>query len=97
VLAFEIAARQCFREGIPKCGLNLLEPIMRVQVVAPMDRLPFVASDLEKRRAQIVDIGSHAVDAKVPLANMFGYAKALASLSLGLARLRGLGCFEDTR
>ncbi|HEY1723777.1 MAG TPA: elongation factor G [Magnetospirillaceae bacterium] len=90
VLAFEIAARQCFREGIPKCGPKLLEPIMRVEVVTPEDYTGSVIGDLNSRRGQIQgqDMRGNAsvINAMVPLANMFGYVNNLRSMSQGRAQ-----------
>src|SRR5471032_1754091 len=53
VLAFEIAARAAFREGLPKCGPVLLEPIMKVEVVTPEDYMGDVIGDLSSRRGQV--------------------------------------------
>ena len=53
VLAFEIAGRQCFREAAPKLGVQLLEPIMKVEVVTPEDYVGNVIGDLNSRRGQI--------------------------------------------
>jgi elongation factor G len=90
VLAFEIAARAAFREGIPKCGPKLLEPIMRVEVVTPEDYTGSVIGDLNSRRGQIQgqDMRGNAsvINAMVPLANMFGYVNNLRSMSQGRAQ-----------
>ena len=89
VLAFEIAARTAFREGIPKCSPKLLEPIMRVEVVTPEDYMGDVIGDLNSRRGQVQGMDSrgnaHVVEAMVPLANMFGYVNTLRSMSQGRA------------
>ena len=89
-LAFEVAARAAFREAAPKLGLRLLEPIMRVEVVTPEDYLGDVIGDLSSRRGQVrgtMPRGSATVvDARVPLANMFGYVNALRSASQGRAQ-----------
>src|SRR6185295_7530342 len=53
VLTFDIAARACFREGIPKAGPKLLEPIMRVEVVTPEDYMGDIIGDLNSRRGQV--------------------------------------------
>ena len=53
VLAFEIAGRACFREAAPKLGVQLLEPIMKVEVVTPEDYVGDVIGDLNSRRGQI--------------------------------------------
>lgn len=52
VLAFEIAARAAFKEGVPKCGPKLLEPVMRVEVVTPEDYMGDVIGDLNSRRGR---------------------------------------------
>src|SRR5207248_3209945 len=77
VLTFDIASRACFREGIPKAGPKLLEPVMRVEVVTPEAYSGDIIGDLNSRRGQIggMDTQGNArvVQAMVPLANMFGY------------------------
>ncbi len=89
-LAFEIAARAAFREGMPKCGPVLLEPIMKVEVVTPEDYTGSVIGDLNSRRGQIQgqDMRGNAVviNAMVPLASMFGYVNTLRSMSQGRAQ-----------
>ncbi len=90
VLAFEIAARACFREGIPKAGPKLLEPMMRVEVVTPEEYMGDVIGDLNSRRGQITGMDSRGnarvITAMVPLANMFGYVNTLRSMSQGRAQ-----------
>ncbi|MBL8670849.1 MAG: elongation factor G [Alphaproteobacteria bacterium] len=90
VLAFEIASRAAFREGLPKCSPKLLEPIMRVEVVTPEDYMGDVIGDLNSRRGQINNMDSRGnarvVTAMVPLANMFGYVNTLRSMSQGRAQ-----------
>ncbi len=89
-LAFEIAARAAFREGIGKCSPKLLEPIMKVEVVTPEEYMGDVIGDLNSRRGQIsgMDQRSNArvISAMVPLASMFGYVNSLRSLSQGRAQ-----------
>jgi elongation factor G len=86
-LSFEVAARACFREALQRGKSVLIEPIMKVEVVTPEDCVGSVIGDLNKRRGQI--LGQHingdaaAIDAAVPLMNMFGYAKDLRSRSQG--------------
>ncbi|TIU74434.1 MAG: elongation factor G, partial [Mesorhizobium sp.] len=53
VLAFEIASRACFKEAAPRLGVQLLEPIMKVEVVTPEDYVGGVIGDLNGRRGQI--------------------------------------------
>jgi elongation factor G len=90
VLTFDIAARACYREGIPKAGPKLLEPIMRVEVVTPEDYMGDIIGDLNSRRGQIGSMDSrgnaHVIGAMVPLANMFGYVSTLRSMSQGRAQ-----------
>jgi elongation factor G len=89
-LAFEIAARACFREGIVKCAPKLLEPIMKVEVVTPEDYMGDVIGDLNSRRGQVTGMDQRAnarvINAMVPLANMFGYVNTLRSMSQGRAQ-----------
>ncbi|UXN02241.1 MULTISPECIES: elongation factor G [unclassified Bartonella] len=90
VLAFEIAARAAFREGAQKTGAQLLEPIMKVEVVTPEDYVGDVIGDLNSRRGQISGTEARGiatvVNANVPLANMFGYVNSLRSMSQGRAQ-----------
>ena len=87
VLAFEIAGRACFREAAPKLGVQLLEPIMKVEVVTPEDYVGNVIGDLNGRRGQIQGQEARGVavviNAMVPLANMFKYVDNLRSMSPG--------------
>ena len=88
-LAFEIASRAAFREGLQKGGAVLLEPIMKVEVVTPEEHTGFVMGDLLSRRGQVQgqDMRANAVviNAMVPLANMFGYVNQLRSGTQGRA------------
>ena len=90
VLAFEIAARACFREAAKQAGAQLLEPIMKVEVVTPEEYVGDVIGDLNSRRGQIQgqEIRGVAVvvNAHVPLANMFKYVDNLRSMSQGRAQ-----------
>ena len=90
VLAFEIAARAAFKEGMQKAGPKLLEPIMKVEVVTPEDYMGDVIGDLNSRRGQVTGMDSRGnarvVAAMVPLANMFGYVNNLRSMSQGRAQ-----------
>jgi len=89
-LAFEICARGAMREAAHKAGIKLLEPIMKVEVVTPEDYLGDVIGDLNSRRGQIQGTDSRgnaqAVEAVVPLANMFGYVNQLRSFTQGRAQ-----------
>ena len=90
VLAFEIAGRARFREAAPKLGVQLLEPIMKVEVVTPEDYVGNVIGDLNGRRGQIQGQEARGVavviNAMVPLANMFKYVDNLRSMSQGRAQ-----------
>ena len=90
VLAFEIAARACFREAAKEAGAQLLEPIMKVEVVTPEDYVGDVIGDLNSRRGQIQGTETRGVatvvNAMVPLANMFKYVDNLRSMSQGRAQ-----------
>jgi len=89
-LAFEIAARAAFREGMPHAAPKLLEPIMKVEVVTPEDYMGDVIGDLNSRRGNVTGMDQRAnariVNAMVPLANMFGYVNTLRSMSQGRAQ-----------
>ena len=89
-VAFEIAARAVFREGIAKASPKLLEPVMRLEVVTPEDYLGDIIGDLQSRRGQInaMDTRGNArtIAALVPLANVFGYVNNLRSMSQGRAQ-----------
>ena len=87
VLAFEIAARMGMREGMKKAGAKLLEPMMRVEVITPEEYTGNIIGDLTSRRGQVQGQeprgNAIAIDAFVPLANMFGYINNLRSMSSG--------------
>ena len=88
-LAFRIAASQAFKEAYGKAGATLLEPMMRVAVVTPDEHMGDVMGELSRRRGILRgsrDAGSvKAIDALVPLGEMFGYATSLRSLTQGRA------------
>jgi len=88
-MAFKIAGSQCFKEGATKASPVLLEPIMKVEVVTPEDYMGDVVGDLNRRRGVIQGMNENpagkVVDVEVPLAEMFGYATDLRSLSQGRA------------
>jgi elongation factor G len=89
-LAFEIAARAAFREGMQKSGPKLLEPVMRVEVVTPDEYMGDIIGDLNSRRGHVTGMdqrgNARIVNAQVPLANMFGYVNTLRSMSQGRAQ-----------
>ncbi len=86
-LAFKIAASMAFKEAASKAKPVLLEPIMKVEVVVPEEYMGDVIGDLNSRRGKIQSIterkGARVIDALVPLAEMFGYATTLRSLTQG--------------
>jgi len=90
VLAFEIAARMAMREGMRLAGAKLLEPIMKVEVITPEEYTGGIIGDLTSRRGQVSGQENRgnaiAIDAMVPLANMFGYINTLRSMSSGRAQ-----------
>ncbi|GFH24222.1 elongation factor G, chloroplastic [Haematococcus lacustris] len=90
-LAFQIAARGCFREAMGKCGVRLLEPIMKVEVITPEDHMGDVIGDLNSRRGLINKFEDKAanmklVSASVPLAEMFQYVSVLRGMTKGRAQ-----------
>jgi elongation factor G len=100
VLAFEIAARAAFREGIGRCSPRLLEPIMRVEVVTPEDYMGDVIGDLNSRRGQVTGMdqrgNARVICAMVPLSSMFGYVNSLRSMSQGRAQFSmEFACYEQ--
>ncbi len=89
-VAFKIAASQAFAKAFAGGAPVLLEPVMAAEVVTPEQYFGDVVNDLTTRRAQIVEVKAGAgdvrtIELKVPLANMFGYATALRSLTQGRA------------
>ena len=86
-MAFKIAGSMAFKEACRKAGACLLEPIMKVSVIAPDEYLGNVIGDLTSRRGQIqgqeARPGATQVDALVPLSEMFGYATDLRSRTQG--------------
>jgi elongation factor G len=86
-LAFKIAGSMALKNGVQRAKPILLEPIMRVETVVPEDFVGEVMGDLNSRRAQIEGLDARAsqqaVRAHAPLAEMFGYATALRSLTQG--------------
>ena len=90
VMAFEIAARAAFREGMRKAAPALLEPVMRVEVVTPEEYMGDVIGDLKSRRGNVTSMdqrgNARVIAGLVPLANMFGYVNTLRSMSQGRAQ-----------
>ncbi|MDA8396166.1 MAG: elongation factor G [Candidatus Dormibacteraeota bacterium] len=87
--AFQIAGSMAMKDGMRKAGPILLEPIMKVDVTCPEANLGDVIGDLASRRGHTLGMesrrGMQTVHAQVPLANMFGYATQLRSMTQGRA------------
>ena len=86
-VAFKIAGSIAFQEAAKRAKPVLLEPIMKLQVITPMEFLGDVTGDLNAKRGRIEAISDRfntkVIDAKVPLAEMFGYATSLRSMTQG--------------
>lgn len=89
-LAFEIAGRAAFKEGMQKSKPKLLEPIMQVEVITPEEYMGDIIGDINSRRGIIESMDSRAnakvISALVPLSSMFGYVNNLRSMSQGRAQ-----------
>jgi elongation factor G len=89
-LAFEIAAKAAFREGMVKAGPKILEPIMKVEVITPDEFMGDVIGHLNSIRGQIQGMeargNAQVIKANVPLATMFGYVNTLRSMTQGRAQ-----------
>ena len=87
--AFKAAAGQAFREGCREAGVDLLEPIMAVEIVTPEDYMGNVSGDVNSRRGVILGMedvpAGKLIKSEVPLAEMFGYATSLRSATQGRA------------
>ena len=81
VVAFEMAARGAYLEGLVKAQCELVEPIMKVDITVPNDSVAAVVNDLKSKRAFELTVEPCRVDALVPLANMFSYSKILDALT----------------
>jgi elongation factor G len=88
-IAFKIAGSMAFKQAARKANPVLLEPIMSVEVVVPEDFMGDVIGDLSSRRGKVLGMdtrpAAQAIDARVPLAQMFGYATDLRSMTQGRA------------
>jgi len=88
-VAFKIAASMAFQEGCKRAKPIILEPLMKVEVITPEDFMGDVIGDLSSKRGQIKEMrdrgNSKIIDAMVPLAEMFGYATSLRSMTQGRA------------
>ena len=88
--AFRMAASMAFKDGMRKADPVLLEPIMKVEVETPEEKMGDVMGDLSSRRGMIQGMddlvgGGKAIRCEVPLAEMFGYSTTLRSLTQGRA------------
>ena len=87
--AFEVAGSFAFQEAATKAGMQLLEPLMAVEIVTPEDYLGEIIGDVNARRGRITEMGQRVnlrlLKAEIPLAGMFGYATDLRSKSQGRA------------
>ncbi|MCF7854890.1 MAG: elongation factor G [Candidatus Pacebacteria bacterium] len=88
-IAFKAAGSMAFKQAAQKSGIAIQEPVMKVEVTTPEDHLGDVIGDLSSRRGQVSEIDSRTdavvILASVPLAEIFGYATALRSLTKGRA------------
>jgi elongation factor G len=88
-LAFKIAGSMAFKKAAEKAEPLLLEPVMEVEVVTPQEFMGDVIGDLSARRGKILNMenraGAQVIEARVPLATMFGYATKLRSITQGRA------------
>jgi len=86
-LAYKVAASLAFREAAKKAGPVLLEPVMKLEVVCPDEYLGDVVGDINSRRGKVAGMemrsGSRVIKIQVPLAEMFGYATVLRTLTQG--------------
>ncbi len=86
-MAFRTCARQAFRDACKRAGLQLLEPLMSVEVTAPEDYTGAITGSLCSKRGQVVDMESRGkatiTRARVPLAEMFGYSSELRNATSG--------------
>jgi elongation factor G len=89
---FEIAARACFREAMPKARPRLIEPMMKVEVATSQEHMGDAIGDLNSRHGQVTGMEPHdglqLITAFVPLANLFGYIETLRHMTQGRARYR---------
>ncbi len=86
-IAFELAAKAAYRQTIPKCGPQLIEPIMKVDVFTPDDHVGDCIGDLNRRRGMIksqdAGVTGVRIKADVPLSEMFGYIGDLRTMTSG--------------
>jgi elongation factor G len=86
-MAFKIAGSMALKAAVPKAGPVIVEPIMKVEVVAPQEFMGEVIGDLNSRRGHVLGTDERAnatvIGANVPLATMFGYVTDLRSMTQG--------------
>lgn len=86
-MAFKIAASKAFQDGVKLADPILLEPIMKVEVTVPDSYMGDVIGDINSKRGQVKEMNERGnikvIDANIPLAEMFGYATALRSMTQG--------------
>jgi len=88
-LAFQLAAADAFEKALREAGVLLLEPIMRLEISVPEEHFGDLVADLQQRRGEIVRTTPRGeftvIEARAPLANLFGYSSAMRSMSQGRA------------
>jgi len=89
-MAFRTAGRQCFRKATGTAAPRILEPVMKAEIATPDEYIGDIVGDLGRRRGKVVGMrrfrkGSQKIEALVPLAEMFGYATPLRTMSSGRA------------
>merc|ERR1719326_1507086 len=89
-MAFEIAGRGAARKGLREAGAQLMEPMMKVEVITPEEHMGDVIGDINSRRGQVGDLSDRSnmkqVKAMVPLATMFQYVSSLRGMTKGRAQ-----------
>jgi elongation factor G len=88
-LSFELAAKIGYKEAARAAGADIMEPMMKLEVLTPEENMGDIVGDLNRRRGQVNSMddraGSKVVKAIVPLSEMFGYVTSLRTLSSGRA------------
>ena len=88
-MAFKVAGSMAFKETMKRAKPKLLEPVMAVEVITPEDYLGDVMGNLKSRRGRVESLepvgNAQVIKAVVPLAEMFGYATDLRSMTQGRA------------
>jgi len=88
-IAFKMAGSMALKDGVKKANPIILEPIMKVEIITPEESMGDVIGDLNSRRGQVNEMRDQGnikvIDGSVPLAQMFGYATTLRSISQGRA------------